>query len=102
MTNMSIKHWADVCVRLMDRYVHELTSEGGLVNVASYRAQMESTVRSIVTEERDCIDTNAVCFSVLRQLLIDYGCPWPEGGHIPTFVPAWLQSLGAKEVPRGH
>jgi len=95
VTESSICHWTDVLVRLAKQLVSEHYFVGAHPNRADLRAQMASAVGSIAAAERDGIDANVLRFGILRQLLIDHGCAWPEGGHRPTFVSAWLESLGA-------
>lgn len=40
---------------------------------------------------------DAHLFGVLRRLLTEHGCPWPDPCHVPTVVGDWL----GKVTPKG-
>ncbi len=49
-------------------------------------------------DKKDRLDADAYRFYLLRNMLEQAGCPWPEDCHIPTVVGQWLERMHAASV----
>lgn len=53
---------------------------------------------SLERERYEQIEADAHRYHMLRDLLIEHGCPWEDGCHAPTAINTWLLSLGSRRT----
>lgn len=52
-------------------------------------------IEEMYEEEQEYIE-DAYRYDMLKEILIEYGCPLKIGCHIPSVVSKWLEFLGAR------